>query len=127
MITPEEITPGEGVTPESRKKRQSGNSHLVRCDLNVTGDYLFFQEATRETQGLSLEAREKVAASLLVSYILGASTIYEVKEGRERGGTCNKSTKSTKIMLKYAIRASVDALCRDDTGQISHDPGKKCV
>ena len=86
MTTPEEITPGEGITPESRKKRQSGNSDLVRCDLNVTGDYLFFQEVTREAQGLSLEAREKVAESLLVSYIHGASAIYKVSEGRERGG-----------------------------------------
>lgn len=84
MTTPEEITPGEGVTQESRKKRQSGNSNLVRCDLNVTGDYLFFQEVTREIQGLSVEQKEKVAESLLVGYIQGASTIYKVRRGRER-------------------------------------------
>ena len=29
------------------------------------------------------------------------------------------------IAIHMYIRASVDALCRDDTGQISHDPGKK--
>ena len=28
---------------------------------------------------------------------------------------------------KFSIRASVDALCRDDTGQISRDPRKNCL
>ena len=52
----------------------------MRCDLNVTGDYLFFQEVTRTVDG-TVETKENVARSLLVSYIQGASEIYKVREG----------------------------------------------
>ena len=72
------VTPGSQGTPEYRSKRQTENS-LVRCDLNVTGDYQFFQEVTQDLQSLSVEAREEVALSLLVSYIQGASEIYKVR------------------------------------------------
>ena len=72
------LTPGDRVTPEYRSKRQSGSS-LVRCDLNVTGDYLFYQEVTRDLGSLSVEEKEEVALSLLVSYVQGASEIYKVR------------------------------------------------
>ena len=32
-----------------------------------------------------------------------------------------------KVCGDWFIRASVDALCRDDTSEISRDPGTKCL
>ncbi|CAI8036894.1 Disintegrin and metalloproteinase domain-containing protein 10 [Geodia barretti] len=89
------LTPGDRVTPEYRSKRQSGSS-LVRCDLNVTGDYLFYQEVTRDLGSLSVREKEEVALSLLVSYVQGASEIYK--------RTDFDSDSSTSDNIQFGIR-----------------------
>lgn len=61
-----------------REKRQSPrNRTRVRCDFNITGDYKFFKEVTKNVAG-SKEVQERVATSLLVSYVQGASRIFQV-------------------------------------------------
>ena len=95
------LTPGDRVTPEYRSKRQSERS-LVRCDLNVTGDYLFYQEVTRDLGSLSVEEKEEVALSLLVSYIQGASEIYKVRL-TERCGEFGSSPLSRTPLYKVIV------------------------
>ena len=77
---PEELGKRQGgTTPEGLGKRQdsSRNRELVRCDLSMTGDFRFFDAMTDSVNG-STEAKERVAASLLVSYVQGASRIFQV-------------------------------------------------
>lgn len=73
-------TAGEGVSPVEvgqRRRRQGGRDRdLVRCDLSVTGDYKFFEEVSQNVD--SVEEKISVAASLLVSYVQGASRIFQV-------------------------------------------------
>ena len=59
--------------------RQARDRSLVRCDLNVTGDYKFFFEVTRNVDGVA--AQRMVAASLLTGYIQLASDIFKVCVG----------------------------------------------
>ena len=68
------------VTPATspRERRQSRNRDRVRCDLNITGDYRFFDAVTENVQG-DVNVKMTVAASLLVSYVQGASRIFQVR------------------------------------------------
>ena len=66
---------GEGVTVGERGRVRRQDRDLVRCDLSVTGDYKFYEAVTGEG---SVEERRSVAASLLVSYVQGASRIFQV-------------------------------------------------
>ena len=68
---------GLGTTPEGLGKRQdsSRNTDLVRCDLSMTGDFRFFEAVTDNVDD---SAKERVATSLLVSYVQGASRIFQV-------------------------------------------------
>ena len=59
-----------------RERRQTRDQDKVRCWLNVTGDYKFYEEVTRTVSG-GEEVKVAVAASLLMSIIQGASTIFQ--------------------------------------------------
>ena len=76
------------TTPEGHEKRQEGttrekrqasrNRTLVRCDLSMTGDFRFFEAVTEGIVGGTPDSKERVATSLLVSYVQGASRIFQV-------------------------------------------------
>lgn len=76
------------TTPEGHEKRQEGttlekqqasrNRTLVRCDLSITGDFRFFEAVTEGIVGGTPDSKERVATSLLVSYVQGASRIFQV-------------------------------------------------
>ena len=61
---------------DTRQSRTPRNRALVRCDLNITGDFRFYQEVTRNVDGTA--TKDSVATSLLVSYVQGASKIFQV-------------------------------------------------
>lgn len=71
------------TSDRGREKRQASqcNPELVRRYLNVTGDFKFF-EAVNENVGGSIELKERVAASLLISYVQGASRIWTLKHNQ---------------------------------------------
>ena len=61
---------------ETRQSPGPRNRNRVRCDLSITGDFRFFQEVTN--MNMPESARVSMATSLLVSYVQGASRIFQV-------------------------------------------------
>jgi disintegrin and metalloproteinase domain-containing protein 10 len=57
----------------------------VRCDLSITGDFRFFQEVTN--MNMPESARVSMATSLLVSYVQGASRIFQNTNFDDDGST----------------------------------------
>lgn len=104
LTTSEEHEKRQGGTmPEGHEKRQGSqrNRARVRCDLSMTGDFKFVTAVNENNVDTSPESRRRVAASLLVSYVQGASRIFQVPPQRSDASLYRDSVNTLLALYMY--------------------------